>query len=104
MVIMKKASFKKIELNKILDLYGFMVSRGIWKDYSISFLKEIAVFSVYKKNSDWALFSIKKSPKHLQSGMLYSVIGMDGRIIKCSNDLNTALRTIKHKQLKIHLV
>ena len=104
MVNMKKASFHKIELNKILKLYGFMVSKGIWKDYSISFLKEIAVFSVYKKNSDWALFSIKKSPKHLQTGMLYSVIGMDGRIIKCSNDLNAALGAIKHKQLKIHLV
>ncbi len=104
MVVMKKASFKKIELNKILQLYGLMVSKGVWKDYSISFLKEIAVFSVYKRNSDGALFSIKKSPNHIKTGMLYSVIGVDGRIIKCSNDLNTALRAIKHKQLKIHIV
>ena len=104
MVIMKKAGFQKIELNKILQLYGFMVTKGVWKDYSISFLKEIAVFSVYKRNCDGALFSIKKSPKHLKTGRLYSVTGVDGKIIKCSNDLNAALRTIKHKQLKIHLV
>ena len=101
---MKRARFKKIELNKILQLYGVMVSKGIWKDYSISFLKEFAIFSVYRKSSDWALFSIKKSPEYLKNGMLYSVIGMDGRIIKSSNDLNSALRALKHKQLKIHLV
>ena len=101
---MKRARFKKIELHKILQLYGVMVSKGIWKDYSISFLKEFAIFSVYRKSSDWALFSIKKSPEYLKSGMLYSVIGMDGRIIKSSNDLNSALRALKHKQLKIHLV
>jgi hypothetical protein len=29
---------------------------------------------------------------------------MDGKVIKGSNDLNSVLRVVKHKQLKIHLV
>jgi hypothetical protein len=101
---MKRASFEKIELNTILQLYGIMVSKGIWKDYSISFLKEYVVFSVYQNNSECALFSIKKSPKHFSTGMMYSVVQMDGKIIKRSNDLSSVLRVVKHKQLKIRLV
>jgi hypothetical protein len=101
---MKRASFEKIELNTILQLYGIMVSKGIWKDYSISFMEECVIFSVYQNNSDCALFSIKKSPKFFSTGRMYSVNQMDGKIIKGSNDLNSVLRVVKHKQLKIHLV
>ena len=101
---MKQARFEKIELNQILQLYGVMVSQGIWKDYSISFLKEFVVFSVYRKNSDWALFSIKKTPKNSKYGRLYSLVAMDGRILKCSNDLKSTLRVLKHKELKLNLV
>ena len=101
---MKQARFEKVELNEILQLYGIMVSQGLWKDYSISFLKEFAVFSVYRKNSDWALFSIKKTPKNSKFGRLYSLVAMDGRILKCSNDLKSTLRVLKHKELKLNLV
>ena len=101
---MKQARFEKIELNQILQLYGVMVSQGIWKDYSISFLKEFVVFSVYRKNSDWALFSIKKTPKNSKYGRLYSLVAMDGRILKCTNDLKSTLRVLKHKELKLNLV
>ena len=101
---MKQARFEKVELNQILQLYGVMVSQGIWKDYSISFLKEFVVFSVYRKNSDWALFSIKKTPKNSKFGRLYSLVAMDGRILKCSNDLKATLRVLKHKELKLNLV
>ena len=101
---MKQARFEKVELNQILQLYGVMVSQGLWKDYSISFLKEFVVFSVYRKNSDWALFSIKKTPKNSKYGRLYSLVAMDGRILKCSNDLKSTLRVLKHKDLKLNLV
>ena len=101
---MKQAHFEKVELNQILQLYGVMVSQGLWKDYSISFLKEFVVFSVYRKNSDWALFSIKKTPKNSKYGRLYSLVAMDGRILKCSNDLKSTLRVLKHKELKLNLV
>ena len=101
---MKQARFEKVELNQILQLYGMMVSQGLWKDYSISFLKEFAIFSVYRKNSDWALFSIKKTPKNSKFGRLYSLVAMDGRILKCSNDLKATLRVLKHKELKLNLV
>ena len=101
---MKQARFDKIELNQMLQLYGVMVSQGLWKDYSISFLKDFAVFSVYRKYSDWALFSIKKTPKNSKYGRLYSLVAMDGRILKCSNDLNSTLRVLKHKELKLNIV
>ena len=81
-----------------------MVSQGLWKDYSISFLKDFAVFSVYRKYSDWALFSIKKTPKNSKYGKLYSIVAMDGRILKCSNDLKSTLRVLRYKELKFNIV
>ena len=52
---MKQARFEKVELNQILQLYGVMVSQGLWKDYSISFLKEFVVFSVVSASARaWA--------------------------------------------------
>ena len=43
---MKQARFEKVELNEILQLYGTMVSQGLWKDYSISFLKDLSLIHI----------------------------------------------------------
>jgi len=47
-----QVSFRKDEINLIMTLYGQMVSKGVWKDYAISFLKDKAVFSIYRKASE----------------------------------------------------
>ena len=38
-------TFNRLELNRILNLYGRMVADGEWRDYAIDFLKDRAVFS-----------------------------------------------------------
>src|SRR6185312_8149100 len=39
-----KVRFDRIELNRILTLYGRMVAAGEWRDYAIDFLDDRAVF------------------------------------------------------------
>ena len=44
-------SFDRHELRRILDLYGRKVAEGEWRDYAIDFLKDKAVFSIFRRTS-----------------------------------------------------
>src|SRR5579872_5637702 len=55
--------FERAELNRILTLYGRMVSAGEWRDYAIDFLDDVAVFSVFRRTSARPLFRVEKGPK-----------------------------------------
>src|SRR5690349_10626045 len=44
-----RVTFNRLELNRILNLYGRMVADGEWRDYAIDFLKDRAVFSVFRQ-------------------------------------------------------
>ena len=47
-----RVTFDRRELNRILNLYGRMVAAGEWRDYAIDFLKDRAVFSVFRRASE----------------------------------------------------
>ena len=46
-----KVTFSRRELDRILSLYGRKVAAGEWRDYSIDFLRDRAVFSVFRRAS-----------------------------------------------------
>jgi hypothetical protein len=41
-------AFDRQELGLILGLYGRMVVAGQWRDYAISFLRDAAIFAVFR--------------------------------------------------------
>ena len=93
-------SFQRPELNIILSLYGRMVAAGEWRDYGISSLREVAVFSVFRRTAEHPLYRIEKRPRlRLRQG-LYSVIAMDGQILKRGHDLKTVLRVLERKLIR----
>ena len=47
--------FDRHELGAILRLYGQMVAAGEWRDYGLSFLREAAVFSVFRRTAEMPL-------------------------------------------------
>ena len=57
-----RVSFDKIELGKILNIYGKMVALGVWRDYSISIFKDFSIFSIYKHSSEYPIYKVKKTP------------------------------------------
>ena len=46
-----RVTFDRRELNRIFSLYGRKVAAGEWRDYAIDFLKDRAVFSVFRRAS-----------------------------------------------------
>ena len=94
-------SFQKPELTIILSLYGRMVASGEWRDYGISSLKEVAVFSVFRRTAEHPIYRIEKRPKLRNRQGQYTVVGMDGQILKRGHDLKSVLGILVRKLIKL---
>ena len=95
-----KVAFDRKELNVILGLYGRMVAAGEWRDYGMSFLKDVAVFAVFRRAAENPLYRIEKRPKLRGRQGQYAVIGMDGQVLKRGSDLRTVLRVLERKLIR----
>ena len=93
--------YKRFELNIILSLYGRMVAAGEWRDYGISSLRDVAIFSVFRRTAEQPLYRIEKRPKLRNKQGEYTVIGMDGQILKRGHDLKTVLRVLERKLIRV---
>lgn len=95
-----RVAFHRTELAPILTLYGRMVAAGEWRDYGISHLKDMAVFSVFRRTAEFPIYRIEKRPKlRLRQGQ-YCIVGMDGQILKRGNDLRQVLRVLDRKLIR----
>ena len=89
-----QVTFNRRELNRILDLYGRKVAAGEWRDYAIDFLKDRAVFSVFRRTSEVPLYRIEKNPKLTQKQGAFSVISATGLILRRGPELDRVLRVL----------
>ena len=96
-----QVTFSRRELNRILDLYGRKVAAGEWRDYAIDFLKDRAVFSVFRRTSEMPLYRIEKNPKLSRRQGAYSVISATGLIVRRGHELDRVLRAIEPAKLAV---
>jgi len=78
----------------LLNLYGRNVSLGHWHDYAMDFLRDRALFSIFRRNSQLADFVIEKNPKLAQRQGQYRVIEQQGRVLKRGGNLSQVVRVI----------
>jgi hypothetical protein len=93
-------SFHRSELSSILSVYSRMVAAGEWRDYAMDFLRDAAVFSVFRRATEHPLYRIEKRPRLAEKQGAYVVIGMDGRILKRGRDLKQVLRVFDKKLIR----
>ena len=89
-----QVTFSRRELNRILDLYGRKVAAGEWRDYAIDFLKDRAVFSVFRRASEVPIYRIEKNPKLSRKQGAYSVVSATGLILRRGHELDRVLRVL----------
>ncbi len=94
-------AFDRKELGQILSVYGQMVSAGHWKDYAMDFLPDRAIFSIYRKASEHALYQIVKTPALRNRQGQFSVIAPGGLILKRGHDLAVVLKVFDKKKFKL---
>jgi hypothetical protein len=92
-----RVTFNRFELNRILNLYGRMVADGEWRDYSIDFLRDRAVFSVFRRSSEVPLYRIEKDPRLARKQGMYSVISATGLILRRGHELERVLLVLAPK-------
>lgn len=87
-----RVAFDRAELSAILQVYGRMVAAGEWRDCAMAFLRQSAVFSVFRRAAETPLYRIEKHPALRARQGAYMVIAMDGRILRRGHDLRQVLR------------
>ncbi|MCC6007056.1 MAG: DUF2794 domain-containing protein [Rhodobacteraceae bacterium] len=93
-------AFRRDELSDILAIYGRMVAAGEWRDYGISCLPEVAIFSIFRRTAEHPLYRVEKRPRLASRQGQYAVVGMDGRILRRGHDLRQVLRVFDRKMIR----
>jgi hypothetical protein len=89
-----QVTFDRAELSRLFGLYGRKVAAGEWRDYAIDFLKDRAVFSVFRRACEVPLYRIEKNPRLARRQGTYSVISATGLIVRRGQELDRVLRAI----------
>lgn len=92
-----RVTFNRRELDRILGLYGRMVAAGEWRDYAIDFLKDRAVFSIFRRASEVPIYRIVKDPQLARRQGAYSVVSATGHILRRGHELERVLLVIDRK-------
>lgn len=87
--------FDRKELKTLLGVYGRMVAAGEWRDYAIDFMKDRAVFSVFRRSTEYPLYRIEKNPKLARRQGAYAVIAPAGQVLKRGHELDRVLRILE---------
>ena len=93
-------SYHRTELAVILSLYGRMVAAGEWRDYGISSLNEVAIFSIFRHTAENPVYRVEKRPKLANKQGMYSVVAMNGQVLKRGRDLKTVLAVLERKMIR----
>ena len=93
----ERVAFTKDELQTVLNLYGRMVAAGEWRDYAMDFLKEKAVFSIFRRASEVPIYRIEKTPRLAAKQGTFSVVAATGLVMRRGNDLARVLSVLDKK-------
>ena len=100
-VLQDQVAFHRTELGVILGLYGRMVAAGEWRDYGISCLRDVAVFSIFRRTAETPLYRIEKRPSLRMKQGQYALIGAEGQVLKRGNDLRQVLAILERKLIRV---
>ena len=88
--------FQKREIYTIMELYSKKISIGEWKDYSISYNNDYAIFSIHRSIKQGSSFQIKKIKKKNTYILTYQNI-----TIAVSSSLPSIVNHLKKPDLRI---
>ena len=99
--IVGQVGFERVEMSRILDLYGRMVAAGHWRDYAMDFDSDVASFSAFRRATERPEFRIEKRPSlRLKQGM-WALVTEAGVIVKRGHDLSGVLAPIERRLMKL---
>lgn len=96
-----QVGFDRIELQRILDLYGRMVAAGLWRDYAMDFAREAASFSAFRRAAERPQARIEKRPSLRGKQGMWTLFGEVGQVLKRGHELANVLSPLERRLLKL---
>jgi hypothetical protein len=97
----KQVTFDRLELNRIVDLYGRMVAAGLWKDYAIQFRPDAAAFHAFRRAAESPEIRIEKRPAQRNAGALWALVGEAGQVLRRGPELGPVLAPLERRLMKL---
>jgi hypothetical protein len=95
-----QVGLERAELARIMDLYGRMVSAGLWKDYAIEFRGDAASFWAFRRTAEHPEYKIEKRPALRHKQGMWALVGEHGTVLKRGHELGPVLSPIERRLLK----
>jgi hypothetical protein len=96
-----QVGFDRLELTRILDLYGRMVAAGHWRDYAIDLGRDAAVFAAFRRAAERPEFRIEKRPALRGRQGMWALIGEGGAVLKRGHELSPVLAPVERRLMKL---
>src|SRR3982750_1249594 len=93
--------FERLELTRILDLYGRMVAAGHWRDYAIEFTRDAAVFAAFRRAAERPEIRIEKRPELRNKQGMWALVNEQGVVLKRGHELGPVLAPVERRLMKV---
>ena len=97
----QQVGFDRLELTRILDLYGRMVAAGEWRDYAMDFDKDAASFCAFRRAAERPQARLEKRPALRGRQGMWTLFGEAGQVLKRGHDLAGVLSPIERRLMKV---
>lgn len=97
----EQVGFDRLELTRILDLYGRMVAAGHWRDYAVQFDRDAAVFAAFRRATERPEVRIEKRPALRNRQGQWALIGEQGAVLKRGHELAPVLAPVERRLMKL---
>jgi len=95
------ATFDRLELMRILDLYGRMVAAGHWRDYALRIDPDVAIFAAFRRHSERPEVRIEKRPELRLKQGAFSLVGEHGLVLKRGHELAGVLAPLERRLMRL---
>ena len=96
-----QVGFDRLELQRILDLYGRMVAAGVWRDYAMDFTRDVAMFSAFRRAAERPQARIEKRPALRSKQGMWTLFGEAGQVLKRGHELAGVLFPLERRLVKL---
>lgn len=96
-----QVGFERVELNRILDLYGRMVAAGYWRDYAMQFGRDAAIFAAFRRAAERPEFRVEKRPSLRNRQGMWALVNEAGAVLKRGHELGPVLAPVERRLMKL---
>jgi hypothetical protein len=94
-------AFDRLELQRILDLYGRMVAAGHWRDYAMSFDRDVASFAAFRRAAERPEIRIEKCPQLRAKQGAFALVSEHGAVLKRGHELAGVLAPLERRLMRL---